>query len=365
MLQAWHGFTLPTMRAIGVAALLVPVVAEAGEPGRMRLAVPADPRITDRGLVIAAARATTDLSERRRTEPDLMRPVPADPRITDRGLVGEAIPAIGIGAAAKTGKPGPADIRFTALPQSGWNPRAATSGAAKTRTSAGRAARIASFDARLRDLEQEASALFDRLRALKAVAVEQTRAARPIPVRAAARPQATFTPGPADMRATDLGLVMAIRSQPLFTQDEIDTATRSPNFAQASLRCLATAIYFEARGEPLAGQYAVAHVIANRVRNRFYPDSICEVVFQNWFKRNRCQFSFACDGKPETVRNLRAWNRSMAVARTVLTEGSGPVATPFRRSTHFHATYVRPFWSKKLRQTGALGRHVFYVTHRQ
>ena len=74
------------------------------------------------------------------------------------------------------------------------------------------------------------------------------------------------------------------------------------------LKCLATAIYFEARGEPEHGQIAVAQVVLNRLKNPTYPNTICGVVYQNKTHRNRCQFSFACDGRPERITDMGSWN---------------------------------------------------------
>src|SRR5688572_19337306 len=77
--------------------------------------------------------------------------------------------------------------------------------------------------------------------------------------------------------------------------------------SERELRCLAEGIYFEARGEPLRGQLAVGRVILNRVASDAYPNTICDVVYQNDHMRNRCQFSFACDGKPDTIAEYDSW----------------------------------------------------------
>ena len=76
----------------------------------------------------------------------------------------------------------------------------------------------------------------------------------------------------------------------------------------SEVKCLATAIYFEARGEPERGQIAVAQVVLNRLKNPAYPNTICAVVYQNKNKRNACQFSFACDGIPDRITNRTAWS---------------------------------------------------------
>ncbi|MBV6658122.1 MAG: cell wall hydrolase [Devosiaceae bacterium] len=123
-------------------------------------------------------------------------------------------------------------------------------------------------------------------------------------------------------------------------------------------RCLAEGIYFEARGEPRRGQVAVAQVIMNRVNHDEFPDTICGVVYQNQHWRNRCQFSFACDGIPERVTEQRAWEESESVARQVL-EGRDLIDT-ITGSTHYHATYVRPRWAPRMIRLDRVGLHIFY-----
>ena len=86
------------------------------------------------------------------------------------------------------------------------------------------------------------------------------------------------------------------------------------------MKCLATAIYFEARSEPESGQIAVAQVVLNRVKNPAYPNTVCGVVYQNKDKRNRCQFSFACDGIRDRISEQRAWSSAQALARRILND---------------------------------------------
>jgi len=121
--------------------------------------------------------------------------------------------------------------------------------------------------------------------------------------------------------------------------------------------CLAQAVYFEARGEPLIGQVAIAEVVLNRVANPKYPATVCEVVFQNQKRRNRCQFSFACDGKSDRPRDLAAWERSLKVVALVMAGERSGVA---KKATHYHASYVTPRWSRRLSKVGEVGRHIFY-----
>ena len=98
-----------------------------------------------------------------------------------------------------------------------------------------------------------------------------------------------------------------------------DTTDLSDAVSSRDVRCLARAIYFEARGEPTRGKLAVGRVVLNRVTSKSYPHSVCRVVYQNDHRRNRCQFSFACDGKPDTITDRAAWNEVLAYAEWLLT----------------------------------------------
>ena len=122
--------------------------------------------------------------------------------------------------------------------------------------------------------------------------------------------------------------------------------------------CLAEGIYFEARGEPRRGQVAVAQVIMNRVNHDEFPDTICGVVYQNQHWRNRCQFSFACDGVPERITERGAWSEAESVARQVLEERD--LIETITESTHYHANYVRPRWAPRMIRLDRIGLHIFY-----
>lgn len=124
--------------------------------------------------------------------------------------------------------------------------------------------------------------------------------------------------------------------------------------------CLTAGVYFEARGEPVRGQAAVAQVILNRVRNPQYPDNICGVVYQNQNWRNRCQFSFACDRIKDKANDPKRWAIAAQVAREV-TEGHIWLAD-VGSSTHYHANYVKPTWAGSMRKAGQIGLHIFYKT---
>jgi spore germination cell wall hydrolase CwlJ-like protein len=131
-------------------------------------------------------------------------------------------------------------------------------------------------------------------------------------------------------------------------------------FSDREQHCLTAGIYFEARGEPVRGQAAVAQVILNRVKNPAYPNSICGVVYQNKEWRNRCQFSFACDKIKDKVNDPKRWQTASYVARE--TTHGRIWLTEVGSSTHYHATYVKPRWARAMQKVGRIGLHVFYRT---
>ncbi|HEY0919883.1 cell wall hydrolase, partial [Devosia sp.] len=124
------------------------------------------------------------------------------------------------------------------------------------------------------------------------------------------------------------------------------------------LNCMATAIYFEARGESYRGQVAVGQVVMNRVKHKLYPATICAVVFQNQHRRNACQFSFACDGIPERVYDKKAWVQAEEIARGVI--AGDLYLSEVGYATHYHATYVHPHWAPRMKKVTKIGQHVFY-----
>ncbi len=123
-------------------------------------------------------------------------------------------------------------------------------------------------------------------------------------------------------------------------------------------RCLATAIYFEARGESEKGQIAVAQVVMNRVRSSLYPDTICGVVFQGQMRRTGCQFSFTCDGRSDFPKDKVQWRRANEIAKR-MTEGES-FLSDVGYSTHYHANYVAPRWRRDLNKVKKVGTHIFY-----
>jgi N-acetylmuramoyl-L-alanine amidase len=131
-------------------------------------------------------------------------------------------------------------------------------------------------------------------------------------------------------------------------------------FHAQQLTCLARNIYYEARGEPIAGQYAVAEVTMNRKASRHYPKTVCEVVHQqNWDpirKRMVGAFSWT-EFKVLPEPGGDAWNRARQIAEVVYYEKH---ISSLQGALHFHATYVKPDWAKKKKRIAHIGRHVFY-----
>ena len=122
-------------------------------------------------------------------------------------------------------------------------------------------------------------------------------------------------------------------------------------------RCLAEALYFEARGENVKGQFAVAEVILNRVDSERFPNSACGVINQGTGKKYQCQFTYTCDGHKEVIKEPRAYERVAKVARFAL-DGAAPKLT--KGATHYHTTAVNPRWSKVYTKTTSIGVHIFY-----
>ena len=129
--------------------------------------------------------------------------------------------------------------------------------------------------------------------------------------------------------------------------------------------CLAEAIYFEARSETFTAQLAVANVIIERVKDNRYPGTICQVVHQGRYRggkpiRHRCMFSYWCDGKPETIANIGAYKTAVSIAELSM---EGVILDSTEGSTHYHASYVRPYWTltEDFERVGQVGGHIFYV----
>ena len=121
--------------------------------------------------------------------------------------------------------------------------------------------------------------------------------------------------------------------------------------------CLSNALYFEARGESVLGQFAVAEVILNRVQSAAYPDSICGVVKQGSGRRHRCQFSFYCDGRAEIINEPKAFDQVGKIAKIMIDGGPRNLTSG---ATHYHTKAVNPSWSRVFPRTATIGYHHFY-----
>ncbi len=133
---------------------------------------------------------------------------------------------------------------------------------------------------------------------------------------------------------------------------ELVEATNTDFALSEQMRCLAGAVYFESRGEPLTGQLAVAQVVINRADSNRFPESYCGVVYQ------RAQFSFVRGGAmPRINTSSKAWNRAKAIARIA---HEGMWESEAADSLYFHAKYVNPSWNRKKIARATINSHIFY-----
>ena len=134
-------------------------------------------------------------------------------------------------------------------------------------------------------------------------------------------------------------------------------AGQAPRNGDAEWRCLAEALYFEARGESVKGQFAVAEVILNRVDSVDFPDEICAVVHQGTGRKYQCQFTYTCDGYKEVINEKRAFENVGKVAY-VMVKGAPRALT--QGATHYHTRAVNPRWAHRFPRTATIGVHHFY-----
>jgi hypothetical protein len=123
-------------------------------------------------------------------------------------------------------------------------------------------------------------------------------------------------------------------------------------------RCLAEAMYYEARGEGEQGEKAVAEVVFHRMRNGNYANAICAVV-EEGAARGQCQFSYVCDGSRSRPKSGAEWQSAQVLAARILT-GTESLSNATEGATNYHADYVRPVWASQLVRTAQIGRHIFY-----
>lgn len=166
--------------------------------------------------------------------------------------------------------------------------------------------------------------------------------------------------------------LVALTSLTAATNYDIANTPVLEEYSAEDLHCLALNIYHEARNESLAGQVAVADVTLNRVYDTRYPDTICGVVHQtvlsNWHLergrevpvRNKCQFSWYCDGKSDEPKDGDSWSSAKQITQNFLTYGGFRGIT--EGATHYHASYVNPNWvnDRGMHMVGSIGEHIFY-----
>ena len=200
-----------------------------------------------------------------------------------------------------------------------------------------------------------------------AISARLAQGASPATARAVALGSAT--PAPAD--ATPVEIVAVPSTPRAIAKGAPNTSmavrsTARPDYASLiaqdnmgrEKKCLAEAVYFEARSEPEEGQAAVAQVVLNRVSSGLYPSSVCGVVYQNRQRYKACQFSFACEGKSLRINDSESWRTAVEIANEVMDGRKYSADVGF--STHYHANYVKPRWAKRLRKMDVIGRHIFY-----
>ena len=128
--------------------------------------------------------------------------------------------------------------------------------------------------------------------------------------------------------------------------------------------CLAQNIYYESRSSNRADRMAVADVVMNRVNHTYYPNTICGVVQQGkqhasgQMVRNKCQFSWYCDGKSDWPVDMDAWVEAQQIAYNMMVHRDARGIT--EGATHYHATYVSPAWARDFALVGRIGEHIFY-----
>jgi spore germination cell wall hydrolase CwlJ-like protein len=166
----------------------------------------------------------------------------------------------------------------------------------------------------------------------------------------------------ASLPAPDLGITVASKGEVTGTEQKPQTPAERLGLTgekrNKAVNCLAKAIYFEAGIEPVRGQIAVAQVVMNRAFSGYYPNDVCGVVFQNVHRYLACQFTFACNGKPLIASSQTMWDRAMRIANETL---DGKLWLPeIGKATHYHATYVHPWWARTMNKHAKIGLHIFY-----
>ena len=182
-----------------------------------------------------------------------------------------------------------------------------------------------------------------------------TAATQPAPVAASAAATELRDIAPAEAEAINAEIPIA--ALPLGAARPFSLGNASIDARAQALECLTSAVYYEAAQESDDGQRAVAQVILNRVRHPAFPASVCGVVYQGSTRATGCQFTFTCDGSLGRTPMTDAWDRARRNAKAAL---DGAVYAPVGTATHYHASYVLPYWASSLVKTQVVGAHLFY-----
>lgn len=162
-------------------------------------------------------------------------------------------------------------------------------------------------------------------------------------------PELVFTPRSESVQVTSVAPLTSIRPLRRPNQYLPDSV-----YQNDQLYCLAQNIYFEARGESIEGQAAVAWVTLNRLLGEDHPDTICKVVWQD------SQFSWTHDGKSDKPRDAASWGLAQDIALDMVYTYD-PLLDPTSGSTYFHERSIRPSWSKRFERVGQIDNHIFYA----
>ena len=158
----------------------------------------------------------------------------------------------------------------------------------------------------------------------------------------------------------------------LFVSSPIEALTTEQQLSDSGehVQCLAMNMYHEARDQGTAGRLAVSAVVLNRVNDSRFPNSVCEVVLQAQMKpswktglpvpiRNKCQFSWYCDGKSDEIKDVKTYKKILDFAGVILHNNIRFIDIT-DGATHYHADYVKPDWAKTKTRTTEIGDHIFY-----
>tara|TARA_Y100000389_G_C17423552_1_gene498185 strand:- start:708 stop:1316 length:609 start_codon:yes stop_codon:yes gene_type:complete len=147
------------------------------------------------------------------------------------------------------------------------------------------------------------------------------------------------------------------------TADSLEEAAAQRHL-EAQVKCLATNVYYETMASSLVDSMSVTDVVLNRVAHEKYPNTPCDVVHQSYLNdkgeplRNKCQFSWYCDGKADEPQDQISWEQSIEHAAIMYTTGKWRGIT--EGATHYHATYVSPKWAQDYTKIAQIGAHIFY-----